>query len=487
MSSIIQNEEEFSYKNKEHNNLQNKIFNLKKTLEEMSNDKKKTKKKISQLSLVIKQHLEEIEKIRNKISFIKNENKNLETENSNIKRNIKEYEKQISDLTIDLNETEEEINSFIKINKIELSKFKKSNYNLINEINGLKKKLKELKNNNKDKHLLENELMKTKKENEKKEIIMGEYNNIINDLYEKINKYLFLISNWLEIYFGNYSEIFNIDDLPIINNLKLINFDLLVDCLDKKRTIINSNSLKLNSQYKELKCDKGLISKKIDELKENNEFLRKEIEKCNLERNNINEEINKLYKKLNLFNNGDINKSKINLNELKGEKNILNNSVQILKNNINNIKNYNKDLKDKIKENENIKKRMDNNYNSKMNSFKNELNVIKVEREVNMKKFNKELNEIEKENNKIKIENEILQIKIRNIKTELEIKNNSLDKLINNYGEFNKKIFNKDNEDEVLIKKLKFDNNSLFNENISVAKENIFLQQKIKSLLNNKF
>ena len=122
-----------------------------------------------------------------------------------------------------------------------------------------------------------------------------------------------------------------------------------------------------------------------------------------------------------------------------------------------------------------------------MSCIKNELNVIKVEREVKIKKFNEELNECENENNKIKIENEILQIKIRNIKTELEIKNNSLDKLINNYGEFNKKMYNTDNEDQALIKKLKFDNNNLFNENILIAKENIFLQQKIKSLLKNKF
>ena len=488
MSSISQNEEEeFSYKNKENKNLLNKIFILENKLKEMNNDKEKTQKRISQLSLTIKQHLEEIENIRNKISCIKNENKNLETENSKLKRNIKEYEKEIFSMTKDLNETEKEINLLDKINKIDLSKYKKRKNNLINEINCLKRKLKEIKNNPKDIHSLENELIKTKKENEINEIKMGEYKNMINDLYEKINKNLFLISNWVEIYFGNNSEIFNKDDLPLLNDLKFINFDLLIDCLDKKRALINSNSLKLNNQYKELKQDKGFISKKIDELQKNNELLEAEIEKCNLEKININEGINKLYKKLNLFNDGDINESNKNLNELKGEKNILNNSIQILKNNLNNIKNYNSDLKDKIKEIENIKKSIDNNYKKKMSSIKNELNVIEIEREVKMKKFNEELNECENENNKIKIENEILQIKIRNIKTELEIKNNRLNKLINNFGEFNKKKYNTDNEDQVLIKKLKFDNNNLFNENISIAKENIILQQKIKSLLKNKF
>ena len=407
---------------------------------------------------------------------------------------INEIENHILAIKKNLNQLEEDyiIYNNIQTNE-DLINSKNKKENLMNEINDLEKKLSELqefKNSCNDTlnniYKSENELIEKKKENNINETKISESNNLINTLYLKINKTFFLLVNWIEIYFGNNDIIFNKEDIPQIKDLNFINFDLLVDCLEKKRIIINSNLTKLIERYKDLKSEIVLIKKKINECEKNNDNLKKEKEKCEIEKNNLDEEINNLHMKFKLFNDYNTYNQNENKNIFKIKNESLNTAhdLLILKKKIENLNKYNDELKTKIKDIKNAKIYLNNNYNNKINNIKNELNVKKVERELTMNNYNNKFNEYENENNKIKMEIEILKIKIKNIETELEIKNNFIDNMLNNYGKLNPNNKNIQNDEKVLINKLKSDNKNLFNENNYITKENALLKQKIEFFIN---
>ena len=226
--------------------LASNIFIYENKLERINYEKEKTEKKISQLNHKIKNYREEIQKIEENLEILKKESNFIENENSVLEDDIKWIEDETLAINKNLRQLEENLIIYNNKNKIyEEEKARKNE--LLNEIKMLKEKLSELNEFKKayndtldDIYKSESNLIEAKKENNINELKINEYNNLINTMHFKINKYIFLLTNWVEIYFGNNDLLFNKEDIPQIKDLNFINFALMVDCLEKKRNIINS-------------------------------------------------------------------------------------------------------------------------------------------------------------------------------------------------------------------------------------------------------
>ena len=475
----------------DNNDSQTKLFLLDNKIEKLINDKDNLENKISQKNLLIEKYSVETENIQKKIEKMKKENKFLEKENEVINDDIKKIEKETLAIRKNLNQLEEDLLLSTNLKSINSKENLIKKKKILDEVNDLEKKLKDLQefqnvseNALNDMLKSENELIEKKKENNINEIKKDEYNTLINNLNPKINKIFFLIANWVETYFGNNDIVFDKKDIPEIKDLNFINFDLLFDCLEKKRIIINSNLENLSYKFKELKNEKLMIKNNIEDLEKNNEALKKEKEKYDIEKNDLNEKINNLHKRLKLFNDNNINNQRENesIYNIKNEKFNLEYNLSLMRNKIKEIIYYNNELKNKIKEINNNQIFLNKKYNNKINDISNEINAKKVERKIIMQDYNDKFKEYEKINNKLKLDIEILKTKIKNIQTELDIKDNCLENIINRDGERNGEI--NCNTDEILIKKLKADNLNLFEENRNIAKENKLLKQKIEFFCN---
>ena len=234
----------------------------------------------------------------------------------------------ISSIKKNFNQLEEDLSIYNKTSKIKNeNEFEKKNL-LLKEINKLQNKLNELLEFKKSYNIIlndiynsENELIEKKIENNINEEKRIECYNLINTLYFKINKYLFLISNWIEIYFGNNDAIFNKKDIPQINDLNFINFGLLLECLEKKRILINAYLSKLKDKSLDLKNEISLLKSKTSELEKANKNLKKEKDNYYREISNLNEKFFNFHKKLNIINDNNIiiKKEKENIFKIKNE------------------------------------------------------------------------------------------------------------------------------------------------------------------------
>ena len=476
---------------KQNPDLASNIFNYENKLERINFEKEKTEKKISQLNHIIKNYREEIEKIKENLEIMKKENNFIENENSVLEDDIKGIEDEALAINKNLRQLEEDL--IIYNNKKKIHEEEKARKNeLLNEIKMLKEKLNELKELKKafndtldDIYKSESNLIETKKENNINELKINECTKLINTMHFKINKYIFLLTNWVEINFGNNDLLFNKEDIPQIKDLNFVNFALMVDCLEKKRNIINSNLTNLMEKYKEMKNEKMILKNKIDELERSNASLKEEKEKYEEEINNINGKISNYHKKLKLINNYNIYNQKENENfyRIQNEKFNLEYNLSLMRNKIKEINKYNDSLRNKVKEIKNRNLSVNNNFIKRIKDAKNELNAKKVERNIILKKYGNKIFEYENENNKLKLEIEIMQIKIKNIETELQIKNSCLDNIINNNGDYSKE--QKYNNEKILINKLVSDNKNIFNENRYLSDENKILKQEIEFLNDN--
>ena len=433
----------------DNNDSQTKLFLLDNKIEKLINDKDNLENKISQKNLLIEKYSVETENIQKKIEKMKKENKFLEKENEVINDDIKKIEKETLAIRKNLNQLEEDLLLSTNLKSINSKENLIKKKKILDEVNDLEKKLKDLQefqnvseNALNDMLKSENELIEKKKENNINEIKKDEYNTLINNLNPKINKIFFLIANWVETYFGNNDIVFDKKDIPEIKDLNFINFDLLFDCLEKKRIIINSNLENLSYKFKELKNEKLMIKNNIEDLEKNNEALKKEKEKYDIEKNDLNEKINNLHKRLKLFNDNNINNQRENesIYNIKNEKFNLEYNLSLMRNKIKEIIYYNNELKNKIKEINNNQIFLNKKYNNKINDISNEINAKKVERKIIMQDYNDKFKEYEKINNKLKLDIEILKTKIKNIQTELDIKDNCLENIINRDGERNGEI-----------------------------------------------
>jgi len=402
----------------------------------------------------------------------------LQNENSKLKEYIKKYKNKIlSEKNIN-NNNNKNINNNQKQNLNELENLKKNMENLSkdlqiknDEINNLKNqlniKLKENELYNKDNTLLLNKF----KQNENNNYFINNNENDINKIEEMLLSYSNMIENKIKIFSLYIDTYFDFPLLDILNipNLKdfsnndeisnFINFNILIDSIEKSQKNINEKFKNYETIINNLKNENSLLSNKFDEkvfeitelkknilnLKTDNYDLSNQIEKLN---NNIIIEKNNSLANYNKFNYNETQKIfdnyienlyniiKTELNKILQFTNLTSYSKIIYdnnnydENNLNNIKFLFEDVFDKyITINNNIIEEYDKilddfHKNNKM-SYNEKLNELKIEN-LKIKEENKNYENIlySEMNEKKLLINQIESLQNINDKLNAEITNN---------------------------------------------------------------
>ena len=365
-------------------------------------------------------------------TIYKNINK-LELENTNINK----YINNIDSSTI-IKQTDPSI-------LLQLERLTEENEKLLNDKNNNLKKIKELMD----------ELDKLK--------VMAIKNMDLDNYIENINKELktAFTADELKIFL---IDLYKTND---INLLSLINKDVEITTLQNTKKIIEDELIKVNEELEQTLKDKLLLKNKIDELKIDNDILRKEKEFLS---NKIKEHEDNIIK-LNL-NINELSKDEIILKnlELKTENEKLNKANNDLLKVNKQLDNDNKALTDQIikieqdvinatselsiikSEYEAIKENLKNEKNNKTNLLK-EIDNLNKEKE----KLIKAVKNLHEENKKMDNLNKVKKMDIENNTKELSEKKAELEKINN---EINSKIaeYNNIMED---IAKMKIELNTL--------------------------
>ena len=373
LSTIVVNQQEVKLGKQEQNILIQKLANLVGT----GDDNVSYKRAIDRIN---RRQLDEIGTQRSRekpINIIERNIENLQKEKEELEKHeefkyeIEENKNKLNEEIINLeneNNYLKEIKLLNENEKIEKEKIKIKE-NIKNEnsekINLLKNKINEIKNNNKNILELNNKKIKTNRNNSEK-----------NKLNKKLILFFILII------------ILNIIQFIVIKN-KLINYIFL---LTVPMDLIFSIFLKIK-ENKKIKKQEKIEKNKINEL-----------EKINLEINNLNNEINLLEK-----NNDELEKE---INNLKDNFN--------LKINLEKEKIKNKYL-NKIEKN-------NNKLKNKINNFDNLINL----KEINLENINYKIQDIENEINNKKIKLHTLDLDKKNIEPRLENLSKIEEKLVNN-------------------------------------------------------
>ena len=302
---------EINNKNKIINSMQEENDYLKKYINQMDNDLNVLKDEVKHLLISKRQREKEKENnINNQKIFDMQQNINKD---NNLIDLVKKYSNEIVNL-------------------------KTQNANLINHLNVI--------NNNNNNVIIKEEIEKMKiKQNEDK----FKFDNFLNNLVKEINEELFVISQWVETYFGNeYDKGYEIpsllNDLENKNNdrFNLINFDMIKASLEKSASRLNNI---INNKEIEIIKLTNIIKEKDNKYNE----LQKEIIKMrqkHIELNSFNDQLllqKEQDKKNNLMNKNiidslkqnDINSKNNNINYLKYLYQIINKEINLILSDIN--------------------------------------------------------------------------------------------------------------------------------------------------------
>ena len=516
---------------KQNLNLKNQIIILTKRIKEYENDyikdnDRKTNqlkelselesnfnKEINNKNNIINSLQEENNYLKNYINKMDNDINNLKDEVKNllVLKKEKEREQDIginNQKVIDSQQNKNLDNNLIILVKKysdEIIYLKTQNSHLINQLNIL---------NNMDKSRSINEEiqeLKIKQEEEKMK-----YENFLNNYIKEINEQLFIISQWIETYFGNeYDKEYEIpsllNDIEKNDNdkINLINFDLIKKILEKSASRLNKI---INNKEIEIIKLTNIIKEKDNKYN----GLQKEIIKMKQKQIKLNDVKDQLiFQKEQEIKNALINKTIID--------NLKQNDLNSKSNNINYLKYLYKMINKEINSiltDMNFRSYHDkfNNIQENDNSFGPSIDINYFEEKLNNSlikiiEFIEELkyDYIQTKNENINIKKEKLE-NIRNISKKHN--NNELineykfkiEELINNNKILNEQmnILNKNNElnlfkeDEIMTKlensekenqKLRFNNDNLLNkldmtnENYkALENENKNLKQKIQKI-----
>jgi len=387
------------------NNLNNDL-NVEKGNNDLKNNEEKEKmfnleKNNKQLNLEKQKLTIEINKLKNKLNELeKNHNDKLNNNIENLNVKINEIEKKNSSLISDNNKLNNDLNElYIKINQIEKknSSLISDNNKLNNNLNELKETINQLEKKNSsliaDNNKLNNDLKKLKE--------------TINQL-EKKNSSLISDNNKLNNDLNNLNEtIQKIEKNNKILNKQILELNNIISDYEKEnqKSILNNNNL--NNDYEQLNNEYKNLLNNYQNLKKENENIKNELDLNNKEKEQLNNklsELNEKNKKEINFLSQNKNKNKIEEenNELKKEILKLNVDVKKLeKENKNQFNSLSKLKNDYLKETEELTNEIDNlnseiqnlkDNNSKIINENNELKqLIEKEKE---KKFNLKIEKI---------------------------------------------------------------------------------------------
>ena len=293
------NNTNFNILQKQNQNLKNQIVILTKRIKEYENDYiKDNDRKTNQLkefSEIESNFNKEINNKNNIINSLKEENNYLKNYINQMDNDINNLKEEVKNLLILKKERERQKEQDINLNKqnvvnsqqniniennlINLVKkysneivyLKTKNTNLINQLNIL--------NNINQNKTINEEIKKFKIKQEEER---SKFDNFLNNYIKEINEELFVISQWIETYFGNeYDKEYEIpsllNDMEKNNNdkINLINFDLIKATLEKSTSrlnnIINNKELeiiKLTNTLKEKDNKYNELQREIIKMKQ---------------------------------------------------------------------------------------------------------------------------------------------------------------------------------------------------------------------------
>ena len=412
----------------------------------------------------------------------------LQNENSKLKEYIKKYKNKIlsekkinnnnksnSNKNINNNENNQ------KQNSNELENLKKNMENLYkdlqikdDEINNLKKqlniKIKENELYNKDNTLLLNKFT----QNESNKYFINNNENENNKIEEMLLSYSNMIDNKIKIislYIDTYFD-FPLLDILNIPNLKefsnndeisnFINFNLLIDSIEKTQKNINEKFKNYETIINNLKNENSLLSNKFDEKIIEISELKKNIINLNSDNYDLSNQIEKLNNNLILEKNNSLTNYNNN-NYIEIQKifdNYLENLYKIIKSELDkllqfkNLTSYSKIIYD------------NNNYENNLNNIKFLFEdifdkYITINNNI-IEEYDKILDDFHK-NNKVSYNEKLNELKIENLKIKEENKN------------YENILFSEMNEKKLLINQIE----SLQNTNDKLNAEitnNLFLR-----------
>ena len=366
----------------------------------------------------------------------------LQNENSKLKEYIKKYKNKIlSEKNIN-NNNNKNINNNQKQNLNELENLKKNMENLSkdlqiknDEINNLKNqlniKLKENELYNKDNTLLLNKF----KQNENNNYFINNNENDINKIEEMLLSYSNMIENKIKIFSLYIDTYFDFPLLDILNipNLKdfsnndeisnFINFNILIDSIEKSQKNINEKFKNYETIINNLKNENSLLSNKFDEKVFEITELKKNILNLKTDNYDLSNQIEKLNNNIIIEKNNSLaNYNKFNYNETqKIFDNYIENLYNIIKSELNkilqftNLTSYSKIIYDNNNYDE-------NNLNNIKFLFEDVFDkYITINNNI-IEEYDKILDDFHK-NNKMSYNEKLNELKIENLKIKEENKN----------------------------------------------------------------
>ena len=563
--------------------LQNDINSLHKTVLDLKEENSTIKQTIEENEITIKNIQlrynakdDENKKLRveydNKITLLHKEKKVIEAKTSQLVEIIKQYSKELSDYSIHIESIEAEKKTLSALNqklnerndenikllnqyKNEIEKIDnltKENYSLHHQIEQLQKDCEDIKIDNdnliKNKKSYENHIAELTSKCAQYESLQKSYdelsnefislkstmsqveinNNInlnrandaeneLNTLSISINNSLISLVEWIETYFGiNYD--YEIPQIPNanINNIK---FDILYDCLTKKKNKINDYMKQYEQMNKENQNRIGELLEQISKLQnDNNKYkkdmidikksmvvneekvqtisrdismkddvindLKKQNEKIEGDYNSLIEMINmKVYNTINDILNK--NKSLIKFFAQDQKNNVDCNKIDLLENNLYKLFNFINLLIEDYSKSTSMNESLSNELNQQKNIIENEISNRISSYSKTIKNNEAMIRKLSDENQTLQEKLRFIEKKLNGLQTENELKDlqiKSQEEIINRRKKKSDTSSMSVRSDDSMLKNLEADKQKLLTDNILLINDNKYLKEQLDRL-----
>lgn len=582
-SQLAQRDQLLKEKDNKIEQLQNDINSMQKTVLDLKEENSTIKQTIEENEITIKNIQlrynakdDENKKLRveydNKITLLHKEKKVIEAKTSQLVEIIKQYSKELSDYSIHiesikaekktlsalnqkLNERNDENIKLLNQYKNEIEKIDnltKENYSLHHQIEQLQKDCEDIKIDNdnliKNKKSYENHIAELTSKCAQYESLQKSYdelsnefislkstmsqveinNNInlnrandaeneLNTLSISINNSLISLVEWIETYFGiNYD--YEIPQIPNanINNIK---FDILYDCLTKKKNKINDYMKQYEQMNKENQNRIGELLEQISKLQnDNNKYkkdmidikksmvvneekvqtisrdismkddvineLKKQNEKIEGDYNSLIEMINmKVYNTINDILNK--NKSLIKFFAQDQKNNVDCNKIDLLENNLYKLFNFINLLIEDYSKSTSMNESLSNELNQQKNIIENEISNRISSYSKTIKNNETMIRKLSDENQTLQEKLKFIEKKLNGLQTENELKDlqiKSQEEIINRRKKKTDTSSMSVRSDDSMVKNLEADKQKLLTDNILLINDNKYLKEQLDRL-----
>ena len=582
-SQLAQRDQLLKEKDNKIEQLQNDINSMQKTFLDLKEENSTLKQTIEENEITIKNIQlrynakdDENKKLRveydNKITLLHKEKKVIEAKTSQLVEIIKQYSKELSDYSIHIESIEAEKKTLSALNqklnernddnikllnqyKNEIEKIdnlSKENYSLHQQVEQIQKDYEDIKNDNdkliKDKKSYENHITELTSKCAQYESLQKSYDELSNDFISlksklsqveinnninlnrandsenelntlsiSINNSLISLVEWIETYFGiNYD--YEIPQIPNanINNIK---FDILYDCLTKKKNKINDYMKQYENMNKENQNRIGELLEQISKLQNDNNTYKKDIidikksmvvseekiqtisrdnamkddiindikkqnEKIEGDYNSLIEMINmKVYNTINDILNK--NKSLIKFFSHDQKNNVDCNKIDLLENNLYKLFNFINLLIEDYSKSTSMNESLSNELNQQKSMIENEISNRISSYSNTIKNNEAIIRKLSDESQTLREKLRFIEKKLNGLQTENELKDlqiKSQEEIINRRKKKSDTSSMSARSDDSMIKNLEADKQKLLTDNILLINDNKYLKEQLDRL-----